>query len=148
MLCVSHRELGKINSYRLTLVPRGYLRANLLKKDPTSEQLIPPDKSTKLIFSSLQRNIPLFRPFCFPHCHPKVAGGNHCSSVYSYHVEWLRWPKKTPMFCYEAVQNRWTPVCSENCLQPPSFGNPYAIKIYVFRQKLAGFTFYALSFSL
>lgn len=61
----------------MTLVPRGYLRANLLKKDPASEQLIPPDKSTKLIFSSLQKKKKksLFHAFCFPHCHPKITEG-------------------------------------------------------------------------
>lgn len=55
MLCVPHGDHVKINNRGLTVVPRGYLRANLLKTDPASEQLIPLDKNTKLIFSSLQK---------------------------------------------------------------------------------------------
>jgi len=53
-------------------VPRGYVRANLLEKDPESEQLIPSDRSTKLMFGSLQNITPSHRPGCFPHYHPKV----------------------------------------------------------------------------
>lgn len=55
MLCVPNGDHVKINNRGLTMVPRGYLRANLLKTDPASEQLIPLDKNTKLIFSSLQK---------------------------------------------------------------------------------------------
>lgn len=38
------------------MVPRGFVRANLLKKEyPASEQLIPSGESTKLIFSAIQK---------------------------------------------------------------------------------------------
>ena len=57
LLCASQREHGEISNNGLTMVPRGYVRANLLKKDPASEQLIPSDKSTKLIFQLLTKNI-------------------------------------------------------------------------------------------
>lgn len=47
MPCASHREHSEINSYRLTVVPREYVGANLLEKDLGSEQLIPSDRTTK-----------------------------------------------------------------------------------------------------
>lgn len=74
-LCVPQREHGEINNGGLTAVPGGYLRANLLKKDPASERLIPSDKNTKLIFSYLQKcsTSPGFVPFTLPIS--KVIGG-------------------------------------------------------------------------
>lgn len=45
------------------------------EKDPASEQLIPSEKSTKLIFSFLQKNIPLAQALCFSHYRLKVIEG-------------------------------------------------------------------------
>lgn len=62
--CVSQRRDGEINESGLTMVPRGYLRANLLMKDPASEHLISSDKSAKPIFRALQK---VFNRRCASH---------------------------------------------------------------------------------
>lgn len=59
--CVSQRRDDEINKSGLTMVPRGYLRANLLMKDPASEHLISSDKSAKPIFRALQK---IFNRLC------------------------------------------------------------------------------------
>lgn len=65
--CVSQRRDGEINESGLTMVPRGYLRANLLMKDPASEHLISSDKSAKPIFRALQK---IFNRLCASHFTP------------------------------------------------------------------------------
>lgn len=65
--CVSQRRDGEINESGLTMVPRGYLRANLLMKDPASEHLISSDKSAKPIFRALQK---IFNRLCVSHLNP------------------------------------------------------------------------------
>lgn len=56
MPCASHREHSEINSHRLTVVPRGYVGANLLEKDLGSEQLIPSDRTTKPSFFTFRND--------------------------------------------------------------------------------------------
>lgn len=84
MQCVSHREHGEINIYRLTLVPGGCVRANLLAKDLGSEQLIPPDGTRKAPSSAPCKYVaPSSCPSCFPLLPPRGYKERHLFSVSS-----------------------------------------------------------------